>query len=214
MHIQSRRRPSHFANVIARKPGSRPERLVLCAHFDTKAHTPGAFDNGSGVAVLLALAELFARQLTTASLEFVAFNGEEVGGVGDTVYHRQLDDPAHILAVINIDGVGQRLALNSITMLAHSAASQTRVGRIVERYPGVVWTDPWVESNHSGFIWRGIPAVALTALGGGAVSHGPADTLEWLSPDKLQETAALAAEIVEALSAEPVGWYRENPVIS
>ena len=49
--------PLSGENIIARK-GNQSEKIVFCAHIDTKENTPGALDNASGVAIMLLLAEL------------------------------------------------------------------------------------------------------------------------------------------------------------
>jgi len=43
-----------------RAAGVRPERIVLCAHYDTVWGAPGAIDNASGVGVMLAAAQALA----------------------------------------------------------------------------------------------------------------------------------------------------------
>ncbi|HEY3475620.1 MAG TPA: M28 family peptidase, partial [Anaerolineales bacterium] len=62
MQIAARRSPSSTANVIGRSPGERPERIVFCAHYDSKIDTPGAYDNAAGVGVLLSLAQLLSQK--------------------------------------------------------------------------------------------------------------------------------------------------------
>ena len=52
-----------------------PVGIVVCAHLDSKATTPGAFDNAAGVATLLALTEV--GHLDGLPLELVLFNGED-----------------------------------------------------------------------------------------------------------------------------------------
>jgi len=66
-------------NIIAEKRGKRyPNQIfVVGAHYDTALGTPGADDNGSGVSVLLALANLFSGLETDKSIRFVAFASEE-----------------------------------------------------------------------------------------------------------------------------------------
>jgi len=76
---------SDYRNLIATRRGSRlPEqRLLVVAHYDTVANSPGADDNASGVAVLLELAELFKAVACERTLQFVAVNLEERAGDGD-----------------------------------------------------------------------------------------------------------------------------------
>ena len=78
------RRPFEFRgnrhdNIIGRVPGSAPDepRLLVGAHYDTVAGSPGADDNASGIAVLLEVARHAAGIGPARTLEFVAFNLEE-----------------------------------------------------------------------------------------------------------------------------------------
>ena len=51
--------------------------LVIGAHYDTVARSPGADDNASGVAALLELAQLIAESRPRCTLRLVAFVNEE-----------------------------------------------------------------------------------------------------------------------------------------
>lgn len=53
------------------------EIVIIGAHYDSVAGTPGANDNGSGVAAVLALAKRFAHRKVGRTLRFVAFVNEE-----------------------------------------------------------------------------------------------------------------------------------------
>ncbi len=64
-------------NIDSEIPGAGPEIVIVGAHYDSVLGSPGANDNGSGVAALLALARRFARTSTSATLRFVAFVNEE-----------------------------------------------------------------------------------------------------------------------------------------
>jgi aminopeptidase YwaD len=209
LRIDSRQSPSHFCNVVARKEGSKPDQVVLLAHFDTMANTPGASDNGTGVAVLLALAEVFAQRDLAIGLEWIAVNGEENGGLGDAQYMRHMENKLeHALAVINVDGAGQCLGANSITAMGASQSFQEQVRQVHTRYPGVAWSGPWYESDHSAFLWRGVPCVPISSIGGVNITHLPTDTIEWISPAKLREVVSLIVDVVESLQDKSPGWCR------
>ncbi|HAK59539.1 MAG TPA: aminopeptidase [Nitrospiraceae bacterium] len=68
-----------YVNLAAELKGTvAPEKiLVVGAHYDTVRSTPGADDNGSGVAGLLALARLLAESPQEKTVRFVAFSLEE-----------------------------------------------------------------------------------------------------------------------------------------
>lgn len=67
------------SNLAVEIPGSqRPgEIIVIGAHYDTVIDSPGANDNGTGVAAMLALARSFAGKKPVRTLRFVAFVNEE-----------------------------------------------------------------------------------------------------------------------------------------
>ena len=66
-------------NLIVELPGSKTpkEIVVIGAHYDSYLGTPGANDNASGTAALLALARRFAASKPERTLRFVAFTNEE-----------------------------------------------------------------------------------------------------------------------------------------
>jgi hypothetical protein len=67
------------ANIEAEVRGTeRPEEIVLIgAHYDSVKGSPGANDNATGVAAMLALAGAFAQNPAPRTLRFVAFANEE-----------------------------------------------------------------------------------------------------------------------------------------
>jgi hypothetical protein len=99
-------------NIEAEIPGTRPEIIVIGAHYDSVFGAPGANDNGSGVAALLALARRFAGKTTGQTLRFVAFANEEppyfqTEQMGSLVYARRCK--AHgdrISAMISLETIG------------------------------------------------------------------------------------------------------------
>ena len=64
-------------HVIARAGPERAERIVVGAHYDAAAPGIGADDNASGVAGLIELAALLAREPPALRIELVAFALEE-----------------------------------------------------------------------------------------------------------------------------------------
>jgi subtilisin-like proprotein convertase family protein len=107
---------SHNVNVIARKNGSvYPNRkFVISAHYDdmlsfgpSSDTIPGADDNASGVATVLEAARLLANFNLEYSVEFVAFDEEEIGLLGSTGYADTCLLPGDtLMAVLNLDMVG------------------------------------------------------------------------------------------------------------
>jgi len=69
----------YSANLEVTRPGigRRDEIVLVGAHYDSVEGSPGANDNGSGVAVLLELSRRFASVDCSRTVRFVAFTNEE-----------------------------------------------------------------------------------------------------------------------------------------
>jgi Zn-dependent M28 family amino/carboxypeptidase len=107
------------ANVVGWIPGHDPalrqEAVILTAHYDHLGIGPavdgdsiynGAYDNASGVAVLLETARAFGRLAPrpARSVVFVATTAEEAGLLGAEHYVRAPAVPARAVAALNVDG--------------------------------------------------------------------------------------------------------------
>jgi Zn-dependent M28 family amino/carboxypeptidase len=68
-----------FRNIIATRRGARypGQRLIVLAHYDTVAASPGADDNASGVAVMLELAEILKPLQFERTIQFIGVSLEE-----------------------------------------------------------------------------------------------------------------------------------------
>jgi hypothetical protein len=99
-------------NIEVEIRGARPEILLVGAHYDSVFGCPGANDNGSGVAALLALARRFAGKPTGKTLRFVAFVNEEppffqTAEMGSFVYAKRCQEKADpITAMISLETIG------------------------------------------------------------------------------------------------------------
>lgn len=134
------------ANVIGIVPGSDPllrdDPVVYTAHYDHLGIGPaqdgdsvynGAYDNASGVSVLLELATAFGalRPAPRRSIVFVATGAEEAGLLGA---RRYVADPVlpirRTAAVINIDGAN---LWGETSDIAAVGAERSTLGEIAER---------------------------------------------------------------------------------
>jgi Zn-dependent M28 family amino/carboxypeptidase len=92
--------------------GTRPQVVVVGAHYDSVFGSPGANDNASGVAGLLALARRFAGKPTAQTLRFVAFVNEEppyfqTEEMGSLVYARRCQARGdQISAMLSLETIG------------------------------------------------------------------------------------------------------------
>jgi hypothetical protein len=108
-------------NIEAEIPGVQSDIILVGAHYDSVFGSPGANDNGTGVAATLALARRFAEKqaeqrppLRTPykTLRFVAFVNEEPpyflsGEMGSLVYARRCKERGDkISAMISLETIG------------------------------------------------------------------------------------------------------------
>jgi len=99
-------------NIEAERPGKSPEIVLIGAHYDSVPGSPGANDNGSGVAALLALAHRLKDQPNEKTLRLVAFVNEEPGFfqtpvMGSHVYAgRCRERSERIAAMISLETIG------------------------------------------------------------------------------------------------------------
>jgi Zn-dependent M28 family amino/carboxypeptidase len=171
-------------NVVGLLPGPGPrggEAVVLTSHYDhlgsgtDEEGAPvvfhGAYDNASGVALLLALAEAATRlpDRDRRTLVFAALTGEESGLLGSEWY---VDHPIVPLertaAVLNVDGAN----LQGRTLdLAPLGADRSELGELLGRAAAeegmTLSPDPHPEKgmffrqDHFPFARAGVPAVAV-----------------------------------------------------
>ena len=92
--------------------GSPPPIIIIGAHYDSVFGSPGANDNGTGVAAMLALARRFTSAKPKQTLRFVAFVNEEPpyflsGEMGSQVYARRCKERGDkISAMISLETIG------------------------------------------------------------------------------------------------------------
>ena len=91
----------------------RPEQIVIIgAHYDSVFDSPGADDNSSGVAAILALARCFAGKKPARTLRFVLFANEEppffqTNEMGSLVYAKSCRAKGdNIIAMLCLESIG------------------------------------------------------------------------------------------------------------
>jgi len=97
-------------NIIGKLQGQENSKkaYVVCAHFDTADESPGADDNGSGVAGMLEVMKILSKYNFKHSIIFVALDLEEEGSLGSQRYASEIKAKRieNIEGVINFDMIG------------------------------------------------------------------------------------------------------------
>lgn len=182
--MTSRTRAFEARNVIGVVPGRHPERknevVVLTSHYDHLGiGTPvggdsiynGAYDNASGVGLLLEVAEAFALldPGPERTVVFLATDAEEAGLLGSRHY---VDDPPFPLrrtvAVLNTDGANLWGETDDVIGLGADLSTLGDIlGARAEELGMTVFPDPVPEkgaffrSDHFPFARAGVPVLYL-----------------------------------------------------
>ena len=202
-----------MANLRVTLPGTRPDRIIIASHYDTKPEKAfvfvGANDAGSSTGLLIELARVLKDKPREFTYELVFFDGEEAWGdwgTGNTFGSRHYVDAAKkdgtlmgVKAMVLLDMVGERNV-----QLRQDMSSTGWLNDIVWRAAGrlghqrtFLADTTAVDDDHIPFINAGIPAIDLIDLDYPAW-HTAGDTLDKLDPRSLQ----IVGEVVVAALPE------------
>lgn len=204
LRLLTERRPAVSANIIATYGTG--TKLAYSAHIDTKPTTPGALDNGTGVAVLLTLAEQLIQKPLENQLEFILFNGEDYYSMpGEmTFMEHSLKQPAEYALAFNVDGAGMQNSSISYSLYECSEPLTAQLDTFALKYPTVEKVEPWPMGDHMLFAGAGIPAVAIAStqmyLLMEAVMHTPKDNLSIVDFQRLEEAVQFLAELTQTVN--------------
>ncbi|MFA6165906.1 MAG: M20/M25/M40 family metallo-hydrolase [Gemmatimonadaceae bacterium] len=199
------------SNVVAVLPGSDPalkdEYIVLGAHLDHLGYNhemmPGAHDNASGVAVLLAAAEAItkAKVPLKRSVLLLIFGAEEQGVWGSEFYVNHPVVPnAKIKAFLNLESVGrgERIGVSSGVEYpeiyqAMERANAQYVHRAMGAFANLNLARPRQDAAH--FLWAKIPTVSIGTSGAPplpyASYHTTKDRWQILTPEIMEDLARI-----------------------
>ncbi len=214
-----------FANLVAVAPASGvgandAAPLLLAAHYDTVADSPGADDNAAAIAITLEVARRLIDQPAARPIVIAQFDAEEppyfrTSVMGSTFFHaHQARTPIH--AAIVLDLVGHAVPVPGIEdvvfmtgMESDPALERTvtdldpsdglRVVTALNRYIGDL-------SDHHTFRLAQVPYLFLSC-GRWQHYHAPTDT-----PDQLDWPKCSAmTDLVEALTRDVASRTLDGP---
>jgi hypothetical protein len=221
-------------NVVCELAGARPEQVVLVAHLDqSPATVQGADNDGSGIGVLLHLAEVFAAEPDRRyGLVFVVADGEEYGMLGTRRFLETRTDGVPLIAGISLDNLGKWFYRGVdldprgqfrgygalwFQLLVRDAA--VAVGETPPRVYGVLdqvlgQAVPISLMDEGPLVAAGVPAVGLAGTVPAEFAalhydtyHSPGDTLDLQAAGPLGHSgrvAEAAVRQVQAMTAFPV----------
>ena len=204
LRIDSKTFPETGEQVVIRKkaPGAALGKIAIFAHMDTAYGTPGALDNAAGVAVLLAALGRLKDYAGPYELEFIPFNGEDSPMVkGQLAYLAEYGkETGRIKLGINIDAAGAKGSKTAVSAYNLDDDRLAWLDGQIARHRQIERGPEWVESDHSIFVFRGVPCLALTSstlretvL---ALTHTPRDTVDLVDRNLLIEATEFIVGVV------------------
>lgn len=248
-------REVELMNVMAVLPGRSQRRVYVSGHYDTVVlrpapedslaarsndnYAPGANDDGSGTALAMELARVFAQSGLEfdATLVFIAFAGEEQGLVGARAHAQQARaDSVRIDAVFNNDIVGNSQggagATDGSAVRVFSEGPEDSPSRQIARFlrrhaalylPGhvvrlIAREDRFGRGgDHTAFNQNGFPGVRVTeSRENYARQHTVRDTPDGVDPRYLAQNArvnAAAVAVIGLAPPQPVVLGRAGPML-
>lgn len=195
----------------------RPESyLVLSAHYDHLGERggqvyPGADDNASGVATLLAAAAHFQAQAPRHSIVFALFDAEETSIAGASAF---VDNAVIPLAKVRLNLNLDMLARSDGELFVTGTYQHPELRGLVDPLraqapilvlyghdqPRPFWdSNDWVHSSdHGPFHDAGVPFLYL-GVPDHAGYHRPTDTFEQITPDFFVDAASFAVSLLVAV---------------
>ncbi len=194
-------------NVVARKTGAMPgSAIMLCAHIDSASGSPGAGDDGFGVAVLLeAAAALGSAPWPGRDIILLFTDAEESGLLGARQFVSNHPWHAKVGPVINVDNRGNSgpsilydLCGDSADILQSCAPALGPVvgsslyAEIASRMPN--------SSDLVVFREAGMSGMNFALVGGHEHYHAPTDTWDQADLSSLQHQGAVAIAAMQAIA--------------
>jgi hypothetical protein len=200
-------RTAHVSNIIALLPGRHPEAIGLLSHYDSAPDSPGAADDGLGVAVSLETARVLAARPERAwSTLVLVTDGEESGLMGAAALVTDRTVMTALQAYINVEAAGadapnvlfETGPVNGwLTRPWARSAPHPRGGsfgiEVYKRLPN--------DTDFTLFARQDIPGLNFALVGDGYAYHAARDVTERLSSRALRTTGENVVAVAIALDS-------------
>lgn len=193
------------ANIVFSIAGKVKDKIVIGAHFDSWDISQGAVDNGQGSAILLDVARLmktFSAE-NYYSIDFVWFNGEELGLWGSKNY-TTMHSTEPIAAMINMDMTGSPRGFNCMGFDEFKGFFENLKNSLngFDLSSGVA-SVPYTNSDHIPFMFKGIPTFSVMGhLEEESVKyyHTSGDDFDKVNKKQLSEASAVITIMLHELA--------------
>jgi ethanolamine utilization microcompartment shell protein EutL len=229
LQVDVERKQADVNNVVGYWPGETDEYVVIGAHYDHlglgdesslapdhvgEVH-PGADDNASGTAGVIALAKSIASQgKDRRGTLFIAFAGEEIGLLGSQYWTehptKRLEDA---VAMLNMDMIGR---VDNSKVYVGGAGTAKVFQQLLDEavkdadFEVAASQSGYGASDHTSFTTKGIPVLFFFS-GLHADYHKPSDTWDKINAAAAVEVLDIVDEVADELrvSEERPEFIRE-----
>lgn len=190
--------------------------VIVCAHYDSVDVSPGADDDGSGVAVVLMLAEIMSNYSFNSTIKFILFSGEEQGKLGSGVYAKNARIRRdNIIGVLALDKIGYAISADDDNKVVHHSNVESDWMRdisikMASKYYDYIKLDiiSWSEdsgSDHKAFVDEGFHGTDLVRYAINPFYHTSEDKIEHMNITYLTKVCNLTiATLAEIAGLNPV----------
>ncbi|MBI4409146.1 MAG: M28 family peptidase, partial [Gemmatimonadetes bacterium] len=211
-------RPVGLRNLACSLPGRSGREIVLVAHHDhSPATIQGADNDGSGVAILMHLAELFAADVAAGgppahTLVFLSADAEEYGMLGSRRYVRTHPDRDRLIAAISLDNLGKKWAVGlEMSPLGqfrgYGALWLQRLAQAAARAASGIWV-PRMHSPLEQAVDQAVPVSLMDQgpfVAAGVPALGFANVYDPAARDEAWRTYHSPDDVIEYQSPEVLG---------
>lgn len=193
--VTSKCKEIEIANLRAIFPGKSDKKVLLLAHYDSWDISTGAVDNGVGTAVLLEIARLIKKfnPNNYYTIECIWTDAEEIGLYGAKKLAERVSDS--VVAVINMDMPGSPTGIDIMGYENLQSISENFLNSFTGyKFDKGVKNEPWINSDHSPFMIKGIPAITFYGFDDPVVYkhyHDFGDTFDKVNPKYMSDAAAI-----------------------
>ena len=176
-------------NVILDLPGEIPEHITLTAHYDSTSLSFGAYDNMSGSAGLLGIAEHFMKTPHRFSLRFIWCGSEERGLLGSKAYCANEKNLKGCVLNINLDMIGSVMGkFISCVSAEEKLVSYIEYFGSEMGFPITAKQDVYA-SDSTPFADKGVPSLSFARIAphNTATIHNSYDTIDLLKGEQMVE---------------------------
>lgn len=199
-------------NIIVTQQGIEWEDItIVCAHYDSIGISPGADDDGSGVASVLMLADILRGYNFSGTIKYILFSGEEQGLLGSKEYVKEvIAQNDTIVGVLALDKIGYAETAFDGSIVRHHADPKSewmiRMSHSIasEHYDEigleVVGLPFDVSSDHKAFVDQGFVGSNFVENYLNPQYHTSEDLLEYMNMSYLTKICKLSLGVVVSLA--------------